>query len=132
MNRKTPDGAAPSSAYAVGRGRPPLHTRFQKGNTAHLKRRRRAAPNLKASLLAALDRRVPVDEDGRRRLVARRELGIERLAENFARADPYAVKLLLHLLLEGEGRSDEPSAPADFEVADKLVIANLLARLRPA
>jgi hypothetical protein len=121
----TADG---DTEYRVGRGRPPLETRFQKGNPG----RPRGARRLSTRLIEALERRVAVtNEDGKSRRVAKSELGIARFADKFAAGDPQALKLFLGLLLELERRPPpEPAERPPFEEADRMVIANLLARLR--
>jgi hypothetical protein len=121
--------ADPESDYKIGYSKPPLHTRFKKGNPG---RRPRRARNLGVLLEEALAKRVAVTtEGGRRRRIARRELGIARLADKFAAGDPQAVKLLLSLLLELERRTPpEPAERPPLDDADRLVIENLLARLR--
>jgi hypothetical protein len=82
-------------------------------------------------LAEALDRRVLVTEGGKRRRIAKCEIGITRLADKFAEADPKTAKLLLGVMLELERRAPpEPGEPPAFDAADKAVIANLLARLR--
>jgi hypothetical protein len=119
--------------YAVGYCRPPLATRFKPGNTAAAGRRRpRGAPDLAALLAAALNARtVVVGKDGRRRRMAKRELGFARLADKFAAADPAIAKLLLGLLSEIEcRRPSEPEVQPASDEADKLVIANFIAGLR--
>jgi hypothetical protein len=70
--------ADPDADYKVGRGKPPLHTRFKKGNPGG---RPRGARNLRILLEEALAKRVPVTtEGGRRRWIARREPeGAEKL-----------------------------------------------------
>jgi hypothetical protein len=114
--------------YRVGRGKPPLHTRFKKGNPG----RPRGVRHLKTRLIEALERRVVVTtEDGKSRRVAKSELGIARLADRFADGDPQAMKLLFGLLLELERRPPpEPAERPPLDDADRLVIENLLARLR--
>jgi hypothetical protein len=51
------------SDYKVGPGKPPLHTRFKKGQSGN--RRGRHAKNLPALLVAALNQPVAVTESGR-------------------------------------------------------------------
>jgi hypothetical protein len=83
------------------------------------------------ALREALDRRIEVKEDGRRRKCSKRELGLARLADKFAAADPQAAKLILGLMPEIERRArPEPEVPPAREEADKLVIANFIAGLR--
>jgi Family of unknown function (DUF5681) len=108
-----------------------LHTRFKKGNRANPRGRPPRIRNLTTMLTEALDARVVVTAGGRRRRIAKRELGITQLADKFAEADPSVTKLLLRLMLEFERRPPDPVERPDREAADKIVIANLLARLRP-
>jgi hypothetical protein len=119
----------PEDDYRVGYGKPPLHTRFKKGNPGG---RPRAARNLKTLLAEALEKRITVaGEDGKRRKISKRELGIARLADRFAEGDRHAIKLLLDLALELERRTPpEPAERPPLDDADKIVIENLLARLR--
>jgi hypothetical protein len=121
--------ADPEPDYKIGYGKPPLHTRFKKGNPGGRPRRAR---NLRILLEEALAKRVAVTtEGGRRRRIARGELGIARLADKFAAGDPQAIKLLLCLLLEYERRAPpEPAERPPLGDADRMVIENLLARLR--
>jgi hypothetical protein len=115
--------------YPVGFKKPPLHTRFKKGNPGG---RPRAARNLKTVLAEALERRITVaGEDGKRRWISKRELGIARLADRFAEGDRHAIKLLLDLVLEVERRTPpEPAERPPLDDADRIVIENLLASLR--
>jgi Family of unknown function (DUF5681) len=116
-------------SYKVGKGRPPLHTRFQKGNPGG---RRRGSRNLRTVLHEALEKKTVVTEGGKSRRISKRDLGIARLVDKFAEGDPLAPKLLA-LMFELERRSPaEPTERPPFEEADKLVIENLLARLRPS
>jgi hypothetical protein len=119
------------SDYEVGYGKPPRHTRFKKGQSGNLRGRPRGAKNLTTLLSDALDQLVVVTENGRRRKIAKRELGIAQLVNKFAMAEPNATRILLGMLLDGERRA--PPAPderSSFGAADKLVIENLLERLR--
>ena len=119
----------PKTDYPVGYKKPPLHTRFGKGNPG---RRPRAARNLKTLLAEALETRVTIaGEDGKRRKISKRELGIARLADRFAEGDRYAVKLLFDLALALERHTPpEPAERPPLDDADRIVIENLLARLR--
>ena len=117
--------------YAVGYCKPPLHTRFKKGQSGNPRGRPRGPKTLTGLLLQALDRRVVVDEDGRRRKIAKRELGAEQLADKFVKGDPHAIRTVLNLVLEIERRTQpEPAERPSLEMADRKVIENLLALFR--
>ena len=118
--------------YVVGRGRPPLATRFQKGNTAARGGRKCREKSFVALLDAALaEPVVDVAADGRRRL-SKRELGLRRLADRVADGDPQAIKLVLGVVLALERRG--PAAPEErpnWGPADKTAIENLRQLLEP-
>ena len=125
-----PDDEKPD--YKVGYKKPPLHTRFQKGQSGNPRGRPRGSKNFSTLLTEALNEPVVVTEDGRRRTISQRELGLKQLANKFAMAEAQATKMLLGLMLERE-RLAAAAAPAErpsFGAADKQVIANLLKRLR--
>jgi hypothetical protein len=118
----------PPEDYRVGYGKPPLETRFKPGNAGG---RRRRARSLTTRLCEALEQRVVVTtEGGRRRRIAKADLGIARLADEFAKGKTPATRLLLGLLLELERRlPPEPGVPPPSEEADRIVIESLRARL---
>jgi hypothetical protein len=116
------------AGLTVGKGRPPLHTRFEKGRSGNPRGRPRGAKSFTTLLFERLDRRVERRaEDGARRKVSKRELAADRLIINFAVGEPYATKLMLGLILERERQA--PAERPPFEEADKLVIKGLLERL---
>ena len=57
--------------YKVGRGKPPLHTRFKKGQSGNPRGPRRK--DLPALLVAALEEPVFVTVEGQRRKITKRE-----------------------------------------------------------
>jgi hypothetical protein len=116
--------------YRVGRGKPPLHTRFKKGQSGNPRGPRRK--NLPALLVAALDEPVVVTTNGASRRVTKREAVVAQLVDKSTGADLRATKMLLDILHEIEkqaGRASAPEAPR-LTAGDEEVIENLLARLR--
>jgi hypothetical protein len=120
-----------SRDYTVGRGRPPLAGRFQKGNTAARGRRKRRDKSFLTLLLEALAEPI-ADAAGRgRKRLAKRELGLRRLADRVADGDPQAMKLVLGVALALERRrSFEPEERPSWAPTDKAVIENLRELLR--
>ena len=118
--------------YKVGYKRPPLHTRFRKGQSGNPRGRPRGSKNFSTLLAEALNEPVVVTEDGRRRRISKRELGLKQLANKFAMAEAQATKMLLGLMLERErlAAALSPAERPSFDAADEKVIANLLKRLR--
>ena len=97
MSKQPPD-------YAVGYGRPPLHSRFRKGISGNPQGGRRHQKRLAAVLQEALDR--PIARAGARRRAqrpaTRREAIVAGLVEKSAAGDLRATKLLLELDLKTE------------------------------
>jgi hypothetical protein len=126
------DGIEPAAAhYAVGYGKPPLHARFKKGQSGNPRGRPSGAKSVAALLNEALDERVAVGRGGTCRKLARRKLGIARLAEKFAKGDRFAIATVLDILMQHERRAEaEPAERPPLQEADRLVIENFLAGLR--
>ena len=118
--------------YRVGRGKPPLHTRFRKGRSGNPKGPRKK--DLPALLLAALDEPVTVDKDGRRRRISKREAIVAQLVDKSADADLRATKMLIDMLKEIERKvAPPPEAAAETRPlgrGDVAILQHLVARLR--
>jgi hypothetical protein len=125
--------------YTIGRNRPPLATRFQKSNIAARGRRKPRDKSFVTVLLEALAEPVAdAAADGRRKPLAKRELGLRRLADG----DPQAIKLVLGVVLALERRGSpegaaaggvskgEPEERPSWAPADKAVVENLRELLR--
>jgi len=81
--------------YAANYRKPPVHTRFRKGQSGNP--RGRPAKNLPALLAAARNEKVTVTENGKRRQVTKREAVIAQLVNNSASAELRATKMLIDM-----------------------------------
>ena len=91
--------------YKVGYGRPPQHTRFEKGRSGNPTGRPKGAKSLATLLGEALDRRVVVTENGKRRVITKREIIVAQLVDKSAAADLRAMALLLGMVQQIEARA---------------------------
>ena len=92
------------------------------------------AKQLRALLAEALDQKMVITLDGRRRRITKREAMVAQLVDKSAAADLRAVKLLLDMLKMAEAKAGI-AAPAPewvFDAADEKVIDTLLLRLKLA
>jgi hypothetical protein len=71
--------------YAVGRGKPPVHTRFKKGQSGNPRGPR--PKNLPAPLIEALNEPVTATIDGERREITKHEAVVTQLVNKSAAAD---------------------------------------------
>ena len=116
--------------YQVGRGKPPLHTRFQKGRSGNPRGPR--AKSLPALLVDALNEPVVVTANGKSREITKREAVVAQLVDRSTDADLRATKMLIDMLKDIEKRAGIAPAPeaSPFTPADEEVVENLIARLR--
>ena len=83
------------SDYKVGPGKPPLHTCSKKGQSGNP--RGRSPKNLATLLADALNEKVYVTIDGRRRKITNREAIITQMVNKSASADLRATKMLIDM-----------------------------------
>ena len=120
--------------YKVGRGRPPLHTRFKKGQSGNPRGPRPRPKDLPALLVAALNEPVVVTANGVSRRITKREAVVAQLVDKSTGADLRATQMLIDMLKDIEKRAGTATSPqpSPLTPADGEVVENLLARLRRA
>ena len=116
--------------YVVGYGKPPLHTRFQKGRSGNPKGRPRGKKNTATLLNAALNASIVVIENGQRKKITKREAILTQLVNKSAAADLKATQMVLAMLRDLEAQTDDVADRALFSEADQQVIRRIQARLR--
>src|SRR5256885_8603942 len=116
--------------YVVGYGKPPLHTRFQKGRSGNPNGRPRGTKNMSTLLSDALNGSVVVIENGRRKRITKREAIVTQLVNRSASADLKATQIVLAMLRDVESQADSSADPAVFSEADQQIIRRIQARLR--
>src|SRR5713101_3004565 len=119
------------SDYKVGPGRPPLHTRFKKGQSGNPGGR--SAKSLPALLADALNETIVVTIGGRRRRITKREAIITQMVDKSASADLRATKMLIDMMKGVEEKASDiapPPEPRRLAAADKEVVQLFVARLR--
>lgn len=111
--------------YAVGYKKPPLHSRFSKGQSGNPQGGRRRAKALSVLLDEALDRPTSSGSGGAPRPHTRREAIVAGLVEKSAAGDLRAIKLLLGLLQKTGAAAPPPAGDED----PRAVLMRQLARL---
>ena len=116
--------------YSVGYGKPPLHTRFQKGKSGNPKGRPRGKKNMSTLLSTALNASIVVVANGRRKRITKREAIVTQLVNKSAAADLKATQIVLAMLRDLESQADGSADPVVFTEADHEIIRRIHARLR--
>ena len=118
--------------YEVGYGKPPRHTRFEKGAPS-ANPRGRPRKDMAALLVEGLNKKVVVTENGRRRRITLREAITRQLINQSASADLRATKMLLDMIKDAEKQAAAASPPEPsprFTKADEEVVEQLVERIR--
>lgn len=111
-----------AGAKEVGRGRPPEHSRFQKGVSGNPRGRPPKNRNLKKLVEEELDQSVSLTENGKRVRLTKRELIAKMLVNDAAKGDQKALQTIVKLI----GVSSEPDNPV-VDV-DPAALARFVAR----
>ncbi len=113
----------PAAGYAVGYGKPPLHSRFRKGRSGNPLGRPRRKTDLASLLSQALDQ--PTAAEGRNEATQREAL-VAALVEKSASGDLRAAKLLFELMRQIGPAAEPPASPEDDP---RQILLRKLARL---
>jgi hypothetical protein len=112
--------------YAIGYGKPPVHSRFRKGRSGNPGGRPRGK-RLATLLREALSETAMIEIDGRPRRVSKGQATVALLIDRAAEADPRWMKLLLDLVqkldIGGDARDDDEEV--DAEEAREFLIQEL-------
>ncbi len=120
---------AEDSAYRVGRGRPPLHSRFKPGRSGNPRGRPKGRKTLGTILDELLDRKITVGVGPTRRKLTAREAILMQQLQGALKGDRKAAQFLLSLTSAIDAAAEpEPHAASEDDAA---VLARFLEKLRP-
>ena len=105
--------------YRVGYKRPPKHTQYKPGESGNRRGRTPGAKNLATLLRDALNEKITVNDQGRRRRVSKREAIVSQLVNRSAQSDLRAITILLSLVQALEQRTGAPAEPTSLTDADR-------------
>jgi uncharacterized protein DUF5681 len=113
--------------YVVGYGKPPVRTRFQKGQSGNPAGRRKGSLNFSTVLLATLNEKVVVIEKGRRKQISKLEALVKQLVHKAAGGDLRALSQVAMLTLNIEQNAErEPDPGVVVNELDKKMILSIL------
>jgi hypothetical protein len=118
-------------SYEIGRGRPPRHTQFKKGQSGNRAGRPKGSKNFATVIESELKRRIIVTEDGRRKKITKREAVAKQLVNKAASGDSKAIPVLLNESRQQEaGFATGPGMEVLSRAEDQLVMVNIVRRIR--
>jgi hypothetical protein len=122
------DKSKGASGYDVGYGKPPLATRFKKGQSGNPQGRPAGSRNFATTIQRALRESITVTENGRQKRISKLDAAIKQWVNRAVRGDARAMQQLLALapLLDAEG--SQPVGALGASV-DQDVVAGILKRL---
>lgn len=115
--------------YRVGYGKPPVETRFKRGQSGNPRGRPPGAKNLASLLNEALNELVLVAENGERKRISKRKAAFKQLVNEAAKGNWRALKLLIDILQDIERRTEPQTEESSFSLTDEKVIEQLKDRL---
>jgi hypothetical protein len=113
--------------YEVGRGKPPVHTRFKPGQSGNPKGRPKGVRNFRTDVQATLKAPVKVTRDGKPRKLSTQEAMLLRLREKALGGDARALDRLI--ALAQAYNSEELVAAASMSADDATVLEVFKARV---
>ena len=99
--------------YSVGRGRPPLHSRFKPGQSGYPKGRLKKSRNLRTVVKQVLNEDMQIREGGRLRRMSAIEALVRTTMARALKGEPKAVASLLMLIRQAGYGSDHDEGGAD-------------------
>jgi Family of unknown function (DUF5681) len=118
------------TSYEVGYGRPPVNTRFVKGQSGNRAGRPRGSKNLDSIIEHEAQQLVTVHGAGGTRKVTKLHAAAIQLANKAAQGDPRAQRELFAQIRGTEEAAVSNAPPTEHSEPDLLTIENLLRRMQ--
>ncbi len=114
--------------YDVGYGKPPVHTRFQPGQSGNPKGRPKGSKNIKTDLMEELGERVLVSESGRKRAVSKQRAMVKSLMAKALNGDTRSVQVILQLIERLLMQEDKGTVESALSADDRAILDDYLNR----
>jgi replication-associated recombination protein RarA len=113
----------------VGNKRPPVHSRFKKGQSGNPRGRPRGSLNLKTDLLAELAEAIVVTEGGLKRKITKQRAFVKATIAKAIQGDGRAANALIGMIAKMiTPDAVDPPPTTDLSKADQEILEAFLAR----
>jgi len=89
-----------SKNYEVGKGQPPLETRWRPGQSGNPKGRRKGRKNLATVFREEMSQKVPIIENGQHRTITKAEATIKQLINSATKGNSKAIQAIISISKE--------------------------------
>jgi hypothetical protein len=114
--------------YAVGKGKPPEHTRFGNGQATNRGGRRKGSKNADTLLREALDQTITITENGKERKISKLQASIMQLANQAAMGELKAFVIVMQQLRELNAQAD-PAVVEPLKDEDRRILEEIAAQM---
>lgn len=114
--------------YDVGYGKPPQHSRWQKGQSGNPSGRPKGARGLKTDLNAELVSHMEIQINGKRISGTKQRLMLKTLSARAAAGDVRAIKTMIDLVMQVFGPDDRGNDAKRLSIQDQQILDELLGR----
>jgi Family of unknown function (DUF5681) len=114
----------------VGYRRPPKHTQFVKGRSGNPNGRTKGSKNFGLVIEEELNTKIPINENGKRKSITKREAVAKQLVNKAASGDAKAIPILLNEARAREKAGISLGPDANQRVEDQQVMSGILERIR--
>lgn len=111
----------------TGYKRPPVASRWKKGQSGNPSGRKRGSLNLCTDLLAELSEVIQINEGGSARRITKQRALLKSLAARGIQGDARAANLILNLMIRILDPDAGPTEPANVGAEDKAILDAYLA-----
>lgn len=114
--------------YAIGKGRPPVATRFKPGKSGNPKGRPKGSKNAQTLAKAELNRKVVVTVNGRKRSMTVAEIASRRIGDKAMTGDAKAFSFLIAIAGIGSVSDEPPADRITTPEQDRAILADYFKR----
>ncbi|MGE0736632.1 MAG: DUF5681 domain-containing protein [Alphaproteobacteria bacterium] len=114
--------------YAVGRGKPPQHTRFRPGQSGNPRGRPKGTRNLATDLEEELRRKIVIKEGNETKTVSKQQALVTSLVNNGIKGDSRALGHLLGFVARVIHHAEERGEEIALDKNDQLIIKRFMKR----
>jgi hypothetical protein len=114
----------------VGYRSPPKHTQFVKGRSGNPNGRTKGSKNFGLVIEEELNTKIPINENGKRKSITKREAVAKQLVNKAASGDAKAIPILLNEARAREKAGNGLGPDANQRVEDQQVMSGILERIR--